>query len=80
MIVSSKVPTETLSEFECEQLYTGMSQLTDMHCTSSSPIKTLKQYRTAVCSTLLGNVNFIYTEILRRNFDSIIPSIHLNLP
>jgi hypothetical protein len=79
MIVSSKVPKQTINEFECEQLYTGKSHLTDMHSTSSSPIKTLKQYHTAVCSTLLRNVNFIYTETLGRNFDSIIPSIHQTL-
>jgi hypothetical protein len=61
MIASSKVPKQTVSEFECEQLYPGMSHLTDMRRTSSSPIKTLKQYHTAVCSILVGNVNLIYT-------------------
>jgi len=50
MIVSSKVPKQTVSEFECEQLYAGMIHLTDIHSTSSSPIKTLKQYHTALCS------------------------------
>jgi hypothetical protein len=79
MIVSSKVPKQTVSEFECEQLYPGMSHLTDMHSTSSSSIKTLKQYRTAFCPILLGNVNLIYTETLGRNFDSFFPSIHQTL-
>jgi len=79
MIVSSKVPKQTVSEFECEHICPGMSHLTDMHSTSSSPSKTLKQYRAAVCSLLLGNVNFIHTETLGRNFDSIIPSMHQTL-
>jgi len=79
MIVSSKVPKQTVSEFECEHLCPGMSHPTDMHSTSSSPIKTLKQHRAAVCSILLGNVNFINTETLGRNFDSTIPSIHHTL-
>lgn len=48
MIVSSKVPKLTVSEFECEQLYLGMSHLTDMRRTSPSPNKTLKQYLTAL--------------------------------